>query len=81
MIREALIEGRTAEEKYEKDGYALKWTFVNELELIFVVSCRTHDPSGMLSLFECTGSLSTYSAADIHRRPIVCYEAPLYPIF
>jgi len=38
LIREALIEGRTAEEKYEKDGYALKWTFVNDLELIFVVS-------------------------------------------
>ncbi|PFH50054.1 hypothetical protein AMATHDRAFT_177726 [Amanita thiersii Skay4041] len=38
LIREALIEGRTAEEKYEKDGYAVKWTFVNELELIFVVA-------------------------------------------
>ena len=37
LIREALIEGRTTEEKYEKDGYAVKWTFVNELELIFVV--------------------------------------------
>lgn len=37
LIREALIEGRTAGEKYEKDGYAVKWTFVNDLELIFVV--------------------------------------------
>lgn len=37
LIREALIEGRTTEEKYEKDGYAVKWTFVNDLELIFVV--------------------------------------------
>jgi signal recognition particle receptor subunit alpha len=37
LIREALIEGRTAEEKYEKDGYAVKWTFFNDLELIFVV--------------------------------------------
>ena len=36
-IREALIEGRTADDKYEKDGYAVKWTFVNDLELIFVV--------------------------------------------
>ncbi|KAG1795831.1 SRP54-type protein [Suillus subaureus] len=34
LIREALIEGRTAEEKYEKDGYAVKWTFFNDLELI-----------------------------------------------
>ncbi|KAJ7632204.1 signal recognition particle binding protein [Roridomyces roridus] len=38
LIREALIEGRTTEEKYEKDGYAVKWTFVNDLELIFVVA-------------------------------------------
>lgn len=37
LIREVLIEGRNAEEKYEKDGYAIRWTFVNELELIFVV--------------------------------------------
>ncbi|CAA7267922.1 unnamed protein product [Cyclocybe aegerita] len=29
---------RTTEEKYEKDGYAVKWTFVNDLELIFVVA-------------------------------------------
>ncbi|KAF7800328.1 hypothetical protein EIP86_011578 [Pleurotus ostreatoroseus] len=38
LIREALIEGRGAENKYEKDGYAVKWTFVNDLELIFVVA-------------------------------------------
>ncbi|KAJ3794553.1 signal recognition particle binding protein [Lentinula aff. detonsa] len=38
LIREALIESRTTGEKYEKDGYAVKWTFVNDLELIFVVA-------------------------------------------
>ncbi|KAF8894449.1 signal recognition particle binding protein [Infundibulicybe gibba] len=38
LIREALIEGRTTDEKYEKDGYAVKWTFFNDLELIFVVA-------------------------------------------
>lgn len=38
LVRDALIEGRTAENKYEKDGYAVRWTFVNDLELIFVVS-------------------------------------------
>ncbi|KAG6832700.1 hypothetical protein H0H92_012272 [Tricholoma furcatifolium] len=38
LIREALIEGRTTDEQYEKDGYAVKWTFVNDLELIFVVA-------------------------------------------
>lgn len=37
LIREALIEGRTSEEKYEKDGYAVRWTLANDLELIFVV--------------------------------------------
>lgn len=41
LIREALIEGRTSEEKYDKDGYAIKWTFLNEMELIFVV-CREY---------------------------------------
>lgn len=38
LIREALIEGRTTEQQYEKDGYAVKWSFVNDLELVFVVS-------------------------------------------
>ncbi|KAL0565357.1 hypothetical protein V5O48_016668 [Marasmius crinis-equi] len=38
LIREALIEGRTTETKYEKGSYAVKWTFVNDLELIFVVA-------------------------------------------
>ncbi|KAF5391720.1 hypothetical protein D9757_001772 [Collybiopsis confluens] len=38
LIREALIESRNTGEKYEKDGYAVKWTFVNDLELIFVVA-------------------------------------------
>ena len=37
LIRDALIEGRTADNNFEKDGYAVKWTFVNDLELIFVV--------------------------------------------
>ena len=40
LVREALIEGRTTENNYEKDGYAIKWTFVNDLELIFVVSSK-----------------------------------------
>ncbi|EJD05749.1 P-loop containing nucleoside triphosphate hydrolase protein [Fomitiporia mediterranea MF3/22] len=38
LIRDVLIEGRSGENKYEKDGYAIRWTFVNELELIFVVA-------------------------------------------
>ncbi|EIW60510.1 P-loop containing nucleoside triphosphate hydrolase protein [Trametes versicolor FP-101664 SS1] len=38
LVREALIEGRSSDGKYEKDGYAVKWTFVNDLELIFVVA-------------------------------------------
>ncbi|KAG8905125.1 hypothetical protein FRB99_000637, partial [Tulasnella sp. 403] len=37
-LREALIEGRTADEKYEKDGYSIRWTLANEMELIFVVA-------------------------------------------
>ncbi|KAG8933751.1 hypothetical protein FRC01_007218 [Tulasnella sp. 417] len=38
LVREALIEGRTAEDKYEKDGYSIKWTFANEMGLIFVIA-------------------------------------------
>ncbi|KAF9792853.1 P-loop containing nucleoside triphosphate hydrolase protein [Thelephora terrestris] len=38
LIRDALIEGKNAEDHYEKDGYAVRWTFFNELELIFVVA-------------------------------------------
>jgi signal recognition particle receptor subunit alpha len=37
LVREALIEGRTTQDRYEKDGYAIQWVFYNELELIFVV--------------------------------------------
>ncbi|CCA67186.1 related to SRP101-signal recognition particle receptor, alpha chain [Serendipita indica DSM 11827] len=38
LIREALIEGRSSEDRYEKDGYAVRWTLANDLELIFVVA-------------------------------------------
>jgi len=38
LIRDVLIESRNAEDKFEKDGYAIRWTLVNELELIFVVA-------------------------------------------
>jgi signal recognition particle receptor subunit alpha len=52
LIRDVLIEGRTAESSYEKDGYAIKWSFVNDLELIFVVRflgmspCNSYKLSG-----------------------------------
>ncbi|VDC00875.1 unnamed protein product [Peniophora sp. CBMAI 1063] len=38
LIRDAFLEGRASEQKYEKDGYAVRWTFMNDLELIFVVA-------------------------------------------
>lgn len=38
LIRDALIEGKTTEDHYERDGYAVRWTLFNELELIFVVA-------------------------------------------
>lgn len=38
LIRETFVEERTAEGKFEKDAYALRWSFANEFELIFVVS-------------------------------------------
>ena len=45
LVRDALIEGKTAENNYEKDGYSVRWTFFNELELIFVV--RSISSSGL----------------------------------
>ncbi|KAF8630410.1 hypothetical protein AX15_002961 [Amanita polypyramis BW_CC] len=38
LVRDALVEARSADDRYEKDGYAVRWTFANELELIFVVA-------------------------------------------
>ncbi|PWZ03248.1 P-loop containing nucleoside triphosphate hydrolase protein [Testicularia cyperi] len=37
LIRQAFLEQRTADEKFDKEGYTLRWTFANELELTFVV--------------------------------------------
>ena len=62
LIREALIEGRTTEEKYEKDGYAVKWTFVNDLELIFVVCFFD---SGRHYMTNSTGRVSTYPTTHL----------------
>jgi signal recognition particle receptor subunit alpha len=38
LIRDVLIEERAGITSYNKDSYALKWTFLNEKELVFVVS-------------------------------------------
>ncbi|KDN53026.1 hypothetical protein K437DRAFT_135739 [Tilletiaria anomala UBC 951] len=37
LIRETFVEERTADRKYEKDGYTIRWSFANDLELIYVV--------------------------------------------
>lgn len=72
LIREALIEGRNADDKYEKDGYAVKWTFFNDLELIFVV-CRPAHPRGSRTTpyneALIIGGMAAYSPADLRRRP------------
>lgn len=36
LVREAIIQDKT-EDVFEKDSYAIKFKFVNDLELIFVV--------------------------------------------
>ncbi|KAI1317379.1 hypothetical protein EDD11_008559 [Mortierella claussenii] len=36
LIQEVLIEERSSTQIYYKDNYALKWTFVNDLDLIFI---------------------------------------------
>lgn len=37
LIKQAFLEQRTADHKFDKDGYTLRWTFANELDLTFVV--------------------------------------------
>src|SRR5258708_2112448 len=63
LVREALIEGRTTGDSYEKDGYAIKWSFVNDLELIFVV--RLFDTLDVLSF------ISSYRRAPNTRRIVL----------
>ncbi|RGB44035.1 signal recognition particle, alpha subunit, N-terminal-domain-containing protein [Rhizophagus diaphanus] len=38
LIGDVLIEERAGENSYTKDSYSLKWTFANELDLIFVAA-------------------------------------------
>ena len=37
LIKHAFLEQRTADDKFDKDGYTLRWSFANELDLTFVV--------------------------------------------
>ncbi|EST06171.1 Signal recognition particle receptor, alpha subunit, N-terminal [Kalmanozyma brasiliensis GHG001] len=37
LIKQAFLEQRTADQKFDKEGYTLRWTFANELDLTFVV--------------------------------------------
>lgn len=80
LIREALIESKNAAEKYEKDGYAVKWTFVNDLELIFVVSHRMIEVSISCS-HSCSlhllGCVSTNPPANICGRAASSPKDPL----
>lgn len=38
LIKNVLIEERSATNTYTKENYALKWTFANESDLVFVVA-------------------------------------------
>lgn len=37
LIRSAFLEDRLASDKYEREGYSLQWSLVNDVELVFVV--------------------------------------------
>lgn len=78
LIRDALIEGRDDQEKYERDGYAIKWSFVNDLELIFVVRRFLVATSVLKCVNSCiTGRVSAHSAADLCGRPSHCDQDPV----
>ncbi|KAF8951467.1 hypothetical protein BGZ52_011566, partial [Haplosporangium bisporale] len=36
LIHDVLIEERSSTQVYYKDNYAIKWTFVNDLDLVFI---------------------------------------------
>jgi signal recognition particle receptor subunit alpha len=38
LIKNVLIEERAGTDSYYKDNYALKWSFANEVDLVFVVA-------------------------------------------
>lgn len=80
LIREALIEGRTTEDKYEKDGYAVKWTFVNDLELIFVVSTLALRATPLQFFSFLPGSISTHPPTHLRERPSRCGQVTLCQI-
>lgn len=76
LIRDALIEGRSAESHFEKDGYALKWSFVNDLELIFVVrELLSHAVWCMLMTV--VGRVPAHTSVNIRRRAACCSQDPL----
>ena len=66
LIRDALVEGRSADDKYEKDGYAVKWTFANELGLIFVVRSDYDNIAAPKSL-SLQGCISAHTPTDLCR--------------
>ncbi|KAH8554776.1 SRP54-type protein [Umbelopsis sp. PMI_123] len=41
LIRDVLIEERAGITSYNKDSYALKWTFLNEKDLVFVIAYQS----------------------------------------
>jgi hypothetical protein len=67
LIRDALIEGRTADDMYERDGYAVRWTFVNDLELIFVVRASVLLCIQWIDSRGSIGCISTHTSTDICR--------------
>jgi signal recognition particle receptor subunit alpha len=38
LISDVFVQERSSEKEYAKDGYTVKWTFANELGLIFVAA-------------------------------------------
>ncbi|KAF9415905.1 hypothetical protein BGZ94_010355 [Podila epigama] len=57
LIQEVLIEERSGTQVYYKDNYALKWTFVNDLDLIFIaVYPKSLSLSYIDTLLEATSS-------------------------
>lgn len=64
LIKNVLIEERAGTDIFYKDSYAMKWTFSNEMDLVFVVSPM--DPALDKYLIRVIGGLSKNPAVGVY---------------
>ncbi|KAN0061098.1 hypothetical protein ACQY0O_006833 [Thecaphora frezii] len=78
LIRHAFLEQRSADDKFDKDGYTLRWAFANELDLTFVVVYqRILQLSYIDELLESVKSIFTELFAPFVRKLILASSSSI----